>query len=82
MSISTSMSSTATSTSQLVKLANGEYTAASVAKDPTDATKLGLMREKDGNYGTQSPSQVATSAASASSSNVQAALTTLKLGGD
>jgi hypothetical protein len=38
-----------------VKLANGEYTAASVSSDQKDALKLGLVEEKDGNYGTTSP---------------------------
>jgi len=36
-------------------LANGEYTAASVESDQTDALKLGLVKEKDGNYGTTQP---------------------------
>ena len=64
-------------------MADGEYTAASVAQDPTDAAKLGLVKEKDGNYGTSAPSQVqaSSSASSSSSSGVQAALSTLTLGG-
>ena len=69
----------APATAKLVQLANGEYTAASVAKDPTDAAKLGLTREKDGNYGTQAATF--TTAAATSSSGTQAALTTLTLGG-
>ncbi len=68
----------------LFKEANGEYSASSVATDPTDATKLGLIKLNDGNYGPLlfpgsflgSPS-----AASTSSSGVQAALNTLVLGG-
>ena len=74
--------STTSSASALVKMANGEYTAASVTADPTDAAKLGLIKEKDGNYGTQS-TQVAAgaSAPTQSSAGVQAALTTLTLGG-
>jgi hypothetical protein len=72
----------ASAPAQLVKMANGEYTAASVLADPTDASKLALVKEKDGNYGT-SPPPVAPSgnAATQSSANVQAALTSLKLGG-
>ena len=67
----------------LQKTGNGEYTAASVAADQIDATKLGLVKEKDGNYGTTSASGVAStgSAAASSSSGVQAALTSLTLGG-
>ena len=66
-----------------MQLADGEYTAASVTADPTDAAKLGLVKEKDGNYGTSAPTQVASgSSASAQSSNgAQSALTTLILGG-
>ena len=75
-------SSTATS-SKLVQIANGEYTAASVSADPTDANKLALVKEKDGNYGTQAPSSVASgsSASAQSSTGVQAALSNLTLGG-
>jgi hypothetical protein len=66
----------------LVKLGNGEYTAASVRADPTDATKLALVKEKDGNYGTSPPSVASSgNAATQSSSNVQAALSSFKLGG-
>jgi len=36
-------------------MANGEYTAASVNSDQKDALKLGLVKEKDGNYGTTRP---------------------------
>lgn len=67
---------------KLVRLANGEYTAASVSADQSDASKLGLVKEKDGNYGTKSSSLSAgMSAAAQASSGVQAALTSLKLGG-
>ena len=38
-----------------MKMANGEYTAASVNSDQKDALKLGLVKEKDGNYGTSRP---------------------------
>jgi hypothetical protein len=78
MSIS-AVSSTSTTT-QLVKLATGEYTAASVAADPKDALKLGLVREKDGNYGTTPPAPAA--ASSQSSSKVLSVLSSLNLGGD
>ena len=76
------IASASTSKSTLVKMANGEYTAASVDADQADATKLGLVKEKDGNYGTATP-RVATSAPAAAqaSSSVQSVLTTLTLGG-
>ena len=70
-----------TSAPQLVRMASGEYTADSVAKDPTAAAKLGLSREKDGNYGTQPASEVPASPAAKSTSAVQVALTNLTLGG-
>ena len=76
--MSLNVSATPGATAQLVKLANGEYTAASVAADPKDATNLGLVREKDGNYGTAAAASAATQSAPA----VQAALTDLTLGGD
>jgi hypothetical protein len=81
MSISVAATSTPAASSQLVKLANGEYTADSVAKDPTDATKLNLVKERDGNYGTTAPAPTENSAAVQSSSNVLATVTSLKLGG-
>ena len=62
-------------------MANGEYTAASVQSDPTDAAKLALVKEKDGNYGTTPPTSPAQTPATQSSPGVQAALTSLKLGG-
>lgn len=74
--------SSTTSSNSLVKTANGEYTAASVQKDQTDAAKLGLVKMKDGNYGTgQQTSSTTASAAARSSSPTQLALTTLTLGG-
>jgi len=78
--VSAASASTA-ATSALVKTANGEYTAASVAKDPKDAAKLGLIREQDGNYGTQSASQVSATPATKSTSATLSVLTTLTLGG-
>ena len=82
-----------TSTAKLVKLANGEYTAASVSADQADALKLALVKEKDGNYGTSAskdgsaskpaakPLDVSGSAASSSSAGVLSALNDLTLGG-
>ena len=72
--------SSGAASSQLVKLPNGEYTAASVTADPKDATKLGLVKEKDGNYGTTPP--VPANPVSKSSPGVLASLSTMKLGGD
>jgi hypothetical protein len=66
----------------LVRLANGEYTAASVKADPTAASNLGLVEEKDGNYGTAKPTASSNRAATAqSSSAVLMALSSLTLGG-
>jgi hypothetical protein len=64
---------------QLVKLANGEYTAASVVADPKDATRLDLVKEQDGNYGTTPPP--ASPADAKSSPNVLSTLSSMKLGG-
>ena len=81
-SVVASASSATTSTDKLVKLANGEYTAASVTANQTDANKLGLVKEQDGNYGSEKP-KVASSppAAAQASAGVQSALLTLQLGG-
>ena len=68
---------TSGSSPQLVRLANGEYTAASVTADPKDASKLGLRKEHDGNYGTKPPA----SASAQSSPKVQSMLTSMNLGG-
>ena len=62
-----------------MKLANGEYTAASVDSDQQDALKLGLVQEKDGNYGTTA--QTTSDASSQSASSALTALAALKLGG-
>jgi hypothetical protein len=79
--IASSCSSSGAS-AQLVKMASGEYTAASVASDQTDANKLGLIKEKDGNYGTsQPPVTPSATAAAQSSPAAQSVLTTLTLGG-
>jgi hypothetical protein len=83
MTISALPTTTTTATRVLSHVGNGEYTAASVSADPADATKLGLVKEKDGNYGTASAATVATGggAAAQSSSAVQTALLALKRGG-
>ena len=78
----TSSASFPSSTAQLVKLANGEYTAASVNADPTAALKLDLVKEKDGNYGTTTPPAPAGAATQSSSSAVLASLASLSLGGE
>jgi hypothetical protein len=62
---------------KLVKLANGEYTAASVQADQKDAVKLGLIKETDGNYGTTPPAP----SDAKSTPSVLSALTGMKLGG-
>jgi hypothetical protein len=80
MSIS-ALTSTGASSSALVKLANGEYTAASVSKDQKDAQKLGLIKENDGNYGTTPPAPTGAAASAQSSSTVLASLSSLNLGG-
>jgi len=64
---------------QLVKLGNGEYTAASVTADAKDATKLDLVKEQDGNYGTTPPT--ASPPDAKSSANVLSTLGSIKLGG-
>jgi hypothetical protein len=80
MSVS-ALSSVGASSASLVKLANGEYTADSVAKDQADALKLDLVKETDGNYGTTPPAPANSAASVQSSSNVLANLASLKLGG-
>lgn len=81
MSISALQGSSA-STSKLVKLVSGEYTAASVNADPAAATKLNLFREKDGNYGIAPPTPIpAGSAVTKSSAKVLASLDALRFGG-
>jgi hypothetical protein len=60
-------------------MANGEYTAASVQSDEKDALKLGLVQEKDGNYGTTSPTT--SGAASQDSSSALLTLASQQSGG-
>ena len=83
MSIEALASSVASATLQLVKTANGEYTSDSVSKDQADALKLGLVKEKDGNYGTTAPAPttVATGATGNSSPATLSVLSSLALGG-
>jgi hypothetical protein len=57
----------------LMKAADGDYTAASVAANP--GSTVGMVKQADGDY------RPMTSAAAQSSSAVQAALSTLKKGG-
>jgi hypothetical protein len=68
-------------TAQLVRLPDGEYTHASVLSDPSDAAKLALVKEADGNYGRPPPPPPAITPSAQSSSPVLAALESLKLGG-
>ncbi len=84
MSTVSSLSLTSsTTTVSLVKLSNGEYTAASVSADQKAANALGLSKEADGNYGTANPSAASSGSPSAqSSSSVLSALASLKLGGN
>ncbi len=82
--ISTTGASSVVNALALYKLANGEYSAGGVAADPRDASKLDLTRLKDGNYGSLLSSvafAMSASPASSSSFGVQAALSTLVLGG-
>jgi hypothetical protein len=68
---------------QLVRLPDGEYTHASVLSDPTEAARLALVKEPDGNYGRPPapPLPPAISPSAQSSSPVLATLESLKLGG-
>ena len=80
MSIS-ALNPTSAPSPTLVKMANDEYTADSVAADQTDAIKLGLFKEKDGNYGTTPPAPPDSAAEAQSSSTVLSSLPSLTLGG-
>jgi hypothetical protein len=82
--VSSSAASAVSTTMALFKLANGEYSASSVATDPIGANKLQLMKLSDGNYGSPlfvGASDFASSPAFRSASGVQAALNSLTLGG-
>lgn len=80
MSVS-AVTSTGASSSGLVKTANGEYTAASVEKDQKDAQKLGLVKQKDGNYATTPPASTDNATSAQSSASVLTSLAALTLGG-
>ena len=84
MSISATSVSSVFNALALSKMANGEYSASSVATDPAGAQKLQLMRMGDGNYGSLAvfaPSAFTSSPAFRASTAVQAALHGLTLGG-
>jgi len=66
---------------QLVRLPDGEYTRASGSADPTEAAKLALVKEADGNYGRPPPPPPAITPSAQSSSPVLETLELLKLGG-
>jgi hypothetical protein len=65
----------------LIRLITGEYTAASVVADPRDASRLWLVKQQDGNYGTTSPALVSGLAMGQSSRTILASLDSLRLGG-
>lgn len=74
--------SAAINTLALYKQANGEYSAGSVAGDYSAATKLGLVKLQDGNYGSLlSPVFASNPAAATSSPGIQSALSSFVLGG-
>lgn len=73
MSVSPVTSTNVPAHKPLVKAADGDYTAASIAANPGSA--VGKIKEADGDY------RVVTSAAAQSATAVQAALTELKKGG-
>ena len=83
-SVSATSVSAAANALALFKMANGEYSASSVATDPIGAQKLQLMRLGDGNYGPLAvfaPSAFMAAPAFRVSTGVQAALHGLTLGG-
>ncbi|WP_158807982.1 hypothetical protein [Beijerinckia sp. L45] len=84
MSISAASVTSVVNALTLFKMANGEYAAGAVATDPAAASKLQLMKLRDGNYGSLAffpPTDLASSPASRSATGVQAALNNLTLGG-
>jgi hypothetical protein len=66
---------------KLVRLPDGEYTRASVSANPTEAAKLALVKEADGNYGRPPPPPPAITPSAQSSSPVLSTLESLTLGG-
>ena len=81
MTISALPSSVGASAPGLVRLIIGECTAASVVADPRDASRLWLVKQQDGNYGTTSPALVSGLATDQSSRTILASLDSLRLGG-
>ena len=81
MTISAVPSSIGASAPGLIRLITGEYTAASVVADPKDASRLWLVKQQDGNYGTTSPARASGSAMGQSSRTILASLDSLRLGG-
>jgi hypothetical protein len=81
MTISALRSSVGASVPGLIRLITGEYTAASVVADPRDASRLWLVKQQDGNYGTTSPALVSGLATGQSSRTILASLDSLRLGG-
>lgn len=81
MTISALPSSVGASVPGLIRLITDEYTAASVVADPRDASRLWLVKQQDGNYGTTSPALVSGLATGQSSRTILASLDSLRLGG-
>lgn len=81
MSVSATSASAVVNAMALVRLGNGEYSAASVATDPVDAAKLALVRLQDNNYASPLFAGIVSSPAARATSGVQSALTSLSLGG-
>ncbi|MBE7220824.1 MAG: hypothetical protein INR64_20340 [Caulobacteraceae bacterium] len=67
----------------LIRVLADEYTPGSVAADPSDAERLGLVKAGDGNYATPPLGALAVLAATAArgSTGVQAGLYGLRFGG-
>jgi hypothetical protein len=81
MTISVMPSSAGFSAAALIKLTSGEYTAASVAADPKDASRLWLVKQQDGNYGATTSSPSGGSPEAQSSWAVMGSMDSLTLGG-
>ena len=81
MTISALPLSVGASAPGLIKLITGEYTAASVVADPKDASRLWLVKQQDGNYGTTSPARLSGLVTGQISQTVLASLDSLRFGG-
>lgn len=81
--MSATPTSAASSVHGLVRVLLREYTSASVSANPLDASRLDLVRLRDGNYAEPSlaPFDMVGSAALRSSASLQAGLSALTLGG-